>query len=142
MVITIVFTPFHHRRHTHVHFIFTEGNSDSGKNEFILQSLVVPDLRHVGIKTSLSYSEKKEDLNTYDSKKGLRDAISQAYRRYIYFLSRKKFEKKGNDTNSLSPHNADYLHSEMMIKILGSYYLFFSAERSYSNPLLFFQQKQ
>ena len=65
---------------THVHF-YTEGNSDSGKNEFVLQSLVVPDLRHIGIKTSLSYSEKKEDLNTYDTKKGLRDAISQAYRR-------------------------------------------------------------
>ena len=92
----------------------------------------MPDLRHVGIKTSLAYSEKKEDLNTYDSKKGLRDAISQAYRRYIYFLSREKFEKKETTTNSLSPHNADYLHSEMMIKILGSYYLLFSTERSYS----------
>ncbi len=49
-----------------------------------------------------------------------------------FIFSRAKSSKKVNDTNSLSPHNADYLHSEMMIKILGSYYLLFSTERSYS----------
>ena len=66
---------------THIHAILIEESADSERNESVLQSLVLPDLRHIGIKTSLSHSEDNEEHYTYDSKKGLRNAISQAYRR-------------------------------------------------------------
>ena len=66
---------------THIYAILTEESADGERNESVLQSLVLPDLRHIGIKTSLSHSEDNEEHYTYDSKKGLRYAISQAYRR-------------------------------------------------------------
>ena len=62
-------------------YIYADKSIEDGRNkEFVFQSLVVPDLRHNGIKTSLSYPADDEALS-YNIKSGLRDAISQAYRR-------------------------------------------------------------
>jgi len=76
---TILHLPLN-KKFIHI-YIYADKSIEDGRNkEFVFQSLVVPDLRHIGIKTSLSYPADDEALS-YNIKSGLRDAISQAYRR-------------------------------------------------------------